>query len=127
MPTARFSRSRSNGSTVVRGSGAMMRAAVRRCRPDAGTTDGRLEKGPDAMDGLETSAVAAPLRPAGAPTRGAPWRVWAMVGGTLLAAAALLSQLPSLSVLWDTVRDANWWWILLAVVFTLGNKVGYAL
>jgi uncharacterized membrane protein YbhN (UPF0104 family) len=57
----------------------------------------------------------------------AAWRVWAMIGGTVLAAAALLSQVPSLSALWETVREANWWWLLLAVGFTLGNKVGYAL
>jgi uncharacterized membrane protein YbhN (UPF0104 family) len=60
-------------------------------------------------------------------TRGAAWRVWAMVAGTLLAAAALLSQLPSLSVLWETIRGATWWWLVIAVAFTLGNKVGYAL
>jgi uncharacterized membrane protein YbhN (UPF0104 family) len=58
---------------------------------------------------------------------GGGWRVWAMIGGTVLAAAALLSQVPSLSALWDTVRHATWWWLLLAVVFTLGNRVGYAL
>jgi uncharacterized membrane protein YbhN (UPF0104 family) len=60
-------------------------------------------------------------------TAGGGWRVWAMIGGTVLAAAALLSQVPSLSALWDTVRHATWWWLLLAVVFTLGNRVGYAL
>jgi uncharacterized membrane protein YbhN (UPF0104 family) len=58
---------------------------------------------------------------------GAAWRVWAMIGGTVLAAAALLSQVPSLAELWDTVQGANWWWLLLAVVFTFGNRVGYAL
>ena len=50
-----------------------------------------------------------------------------MVVGTLLAIVALLNQVPSLSELWDTVRTANWWWVLLAVVFAFGNKVGYAL
>lgn len=58
---------------------------------------------------------------------GAGWRVWAMVVGTALAAAALLSQVPSLSALWETLRGASWWWLLLAAAFTLGNKVGYAL
>jgi uncharacterized membrane protein YbhN (UPF0104 family) len=50
-----------------------------------------------------------------------------MVVGTVLAVAALLSQVPSLSALWETVRLASWWWIGLAVVFTFGNRVGYAL
>ena len=59
-------------------------------------------------------------------THGSRWRTIAMVVGTLLAIVALLNQIPSLSELWDTVRTANWWWILLAVVFTFGNKVGYA-
>ena len=60
-------------------------------------------------------------------THGSRWRTIAMVVGTLLAIVALLNQVPSLSELWDTVRTANWWWVLLAVVFTFGNKVGYAL
>ena len=50
-----------------------------------------------------------------------------MVVGTVLAMGALLSQVPSLSALWETIRHASWWWIGLAVLFTLGNKVGYAL
>jgi uncharacterized membrane protein YbhN (UPF0104 family) len=54
-------------------------------------------------------------------------RTIAMVVGTVLAFSALLSQVPSLSVLWQTIKQATWWWIGLAVVFSLGNKVGYAL
>jgi undecaprenyl-diphosphatase len=50
-----------------------------------------------------------------------------MVIGTVLALSALLSQVPSLSALWETFKNATWYWIALAVVFTLGNKVGYAL
>ena len=57
---------------------------------------------------------------------GSRGRTIAMVVGTVLAMGALLSQVPSLSALWDTIRHASWWWIGLAVVFTLGNKVGYA-
>ena len=60
-------------------------------------------------------------------THGSRWRTIAMVVGTLLAIVALLNQIPSLSELWDKVRTANWWWVLLAVVFAFGNKVGYAL
>lgn len=55
------------------------------------------------------------------------WRTWAMVVGTVLALAALLSQVPSVSALWDTLKDANWWWVALAALCTLGNKTGYAL
>jgi uncharacterized membrane protein YbhN (UPF0104 family) len=50
-----------------------------------------------------------------------------MVAGTVFALAALLSQVPSVSALWDTLRTADWWWIAAAVCFTVGNKVGYAL
>jgi glycosyltransferase 2 family protein len=50
-----------------------------------------------------------------------------MAIGTLLAVGALLSQVDSFSDLWQTVQDATWWWVALAVVFTLGNKFGYAL
>jgi uncharacterized membrane protein YbhN (UPF0104 family) len=53
-------------------------------------------------------------------------RRWAMVAGTGLAIAALASQVPSWSELWETVQHATWWWVVLAVVFALGNKVGYA-
>src|SRR3954467_9241793 len=60
-------------------------------------------------------------------TRGGRWRTWAMVAGTALALAALLSQVPSLPALWDTLRTADWWWIAAAVCFAVGNKVGYAL
>ncbi len=59
------------------------------------------------------------------PPRGG-WRTWAMVGGTVLALAALLSQVPSLSALWDTLKTAEWWWIAAAMGFTVGHKVGYA-
>jgi uncharacterized membrane protein YbhN (UPF0104 family) len=58
---------------------------------------------------------------------GSRGRTIAMAVGTVLALGALLSQVPSLSALWDTVQHASWWWIALAVLFTLGNKVGYAL
>jgi glycosyltransferase 2 family protein len=50
-----------------------------------------------------------------------------MIAGTLLALAALLSQIPSLSALWDTLRTADWWWIAAAMCCTVGNKVGYTL
>ena len=50
-----------------------------------------------------------------------------MVIGTVLALSALLSQVPSLSALWETFKDATWYWIVLAVAFSLGNRVGYAL
>jgi uncharacterized membrane protein YbhN (UPF0104 family) len=60
-------------------------------------------------------------------THGSRWRTIAMIVGTLLALAALLNEIPSVSDLWDTIKTADWWWVALAVAFTLGNKVGYAL
>ena len=56
-------------------------------------------------------------------TRG---RTWMMIIGTVLAFGALLSQVPSLAQLWETVKDATWWWIVLAIACTFGNRVGYA-
>ena len=50
-----------------------------------------------------------------------------MVAGTLLAVVALLSQVDSLALLWDTVENVTWWWVALAVVFAFANKVGYAI
>ncbi len=50
-----------------------------------------------------------------------------MVIGTLLAVAALVSQVPSASDLWDTVQDPVWAWLLVAVLCAVGNKAGYAL
>jgi uncharacterized membrane protein YbhN (UPF0104 family) len=79
---------------------------------------------------MTTDAASAPDSAASRPVSDLPqggWRTWAMIAGTVLALAALLSQVPSLSVLWDTVKDATWWWVALAVVFALGNKVGYSL
>jgi uncharacterized membrane protein YbhN (UPF0104 family) len=51
----------------------------------------------------------------------------AMVVGTVLALGAMLSQVPSVSALWETFKQATWWWIALAVIFVLGNKIGYGL
>jgi uncharacterized membrane protein YbhN (UPF0104 family) len=50
-----------------------------------------------------------------------------MIGGTLLAIGALVSQVDNLSVLRDTVQNVTWWWLVLAVVFAFSNKVGYAI
>jgi uncharacterized membrane protein YbhN (UPF0104 family) len=54
-------------------------------------------------------------------------RTIVMVIGTVLALGAMLSQVPSLGALWETIKQATWWWIGLAVLFTLGHKIGYAL
>jgi uncharacterized membrane protein YbhN (UPF0104 family) len=79
---------------------------------------------------MEPSSAAASVSvdaPSIEPPKGSRGRTIAMLIGTLLALSALLSQVPSLSALWDTFKDATWYWIALAVAFTLGNKVGYAL
>src|SRR5262245_8204516 len=64
--------------------------------------------------------------PTGRPS-GARWRTWAMVVGTLLAFGALASRAPSVADLWDTLRGPVWWWLALAVAFSVGNKVSYAI
>ena len=43
----------------------------------------------------------------------------AMVIGTFLGIAALLSQVGSPEELWDTMSQADWWWISLAIVVSL--------
>ncbi len=43
----------------------------------------------------------------------------AMVIGTFLGIAALLSQIGSPQELWDTMSQADWWWISLAIVVSL--------
>ena len=85
-----------------------------------------LSTTPDAE--LPTDA-ASPVVPGTTAERphGSRGRTIAMVVGTVLATAALLSQVPSLSALWETIKQATWWWIGLAVLCMLGNKVGYAL
>lgn len=77
---------------------------------------------------MSTDATSAPVPEAAVEQpRGSSGRTIAMVVGTILAIAALLSQVPSLGALWDTIKHATWWWIGAAVLFALGNKVGYAL
>jgi undecaprenyl-diphosphatase len=61
------------------------------------------------------------------PPRHARWRTMAMVAGTLLAVAALLSQVDNLSLLWATIENIILWWVVLAIVFAFGNKTGYAI
>ncbi len=50
-----------------------------------------------------------------------------MVVGTVLAVAALVSQIPSGDDLWDTIDDPIWIWLGVALLCTVGNKAGYAL
>jgi uncharacterized membrane protein YbhN (UPF0104 family)/tRNA A-37 threonylcarbamoyl transferase component Bud32 len=42
-----------------------------------------------------------------------------MAIGTLIAVFALLGQVGSISDLWNTIKDANWWWLALALVVSL--------
>ena len=76
-------------------------------------------------DASSTAGVSDPEIPE--PPRHLRGRTLMMVGGTLLAIGALLSQVDNLSVLRDTVQNVIWWWLVLAVVFAFSNKVGYAI
>jgi undecaprenyl-diphosphatase len=50
-----------------------------------------------------------------------------MAIGTLIAAAVLLGQVGSPQEVWDTVKDANWWLVALALVLSLATNVPYAI
>ncbi len=51
----------------------------------------------------------------------------AMVIGTFLGVAALLSQVGSPQELWDTMSQADWWWIGLAIVVSLCTNFATAI
>jgi undecaprenyl-diphosphatase len=42
-----------------------------------------------------------------------------MAIGTLIAVFALLSQIGDPQTFWDTIKDANWWWLAVAMVLSL--------
>ena len=50
-----------------------------------------------------------------------------MAIGTLIAAAVLLGQVGSPQEVWNTVKDANWWLVVLALVLSLATNVPYAI
>ena len=50
-----------------------------------------------------------------------------MAIGTLIAAGVLLSQVGSPQELWDTVKNADWWLVVLAVVLSLATNIPYAI
>ena len=50
-----------------------------------------------------------------------------MAIGTLIAAGVLLSQVGSPQELWDTVKNANWWLVVLALVLSLATNIPYAI
>jgi undecaprenyl-diphosphatase len=49
-----------------------------------------------------------------------------MAVGTLLAAAALLSQVGDPAELWATVKDASVWWLFVSIVLSLATNLPYA-
>ena len=49
-----------------------------------------------------------------------------MAIGTLIAAAVLLGQVGSPQEVWNTVKDANWWLVAVALVLSLATNVPYA-
>ena len=50
-----------------------------------------------------------------------------MAVGTLIGISALLSQVGSPAELWDTIKNANWWWAVFALVLSLATNVPYAI
>ena len=50
-----------------------------------------------------------------------------MAIGTLVAAAVLLGQVGSPQEIWDTVKNAEWWLVGLALVLSLATNIPYAI
>jgi len=50
-----------------------------------------------------------------------------MAVGALLAVGFLLSRVGDPEVFWNTVKDANWWFILLAIVLGFGTDVAFGI
>lgn len=50
-----------------------------------------------------------------------------MAVGALLAVGFLLSRVGDPQVFWNTVKDANWWYILLAVVLGFGTDAAFGI
>jgi undecaprenyl-diphosphatase len=50
-----------------------------------------------------------------------------MAIGTLIAAAVLLGQVGSPQEIWDTMRDATWGYVVLALVLSLATNIPYAI
>ena len=49
-----------------------------------------------------------------------------MALGSLLAVGALLSQVGSPAQIWDTLKHAQWVWVVVAFALAVGNNVAYA-
>ena len=50
-----------------------------------------------------------------------------MAIGTLIAAAVLLGQVGSPQEIWDTVKNADWWLVGLALVLSLATNIPYGI
>ncbi len=51
----------------------------------------------------------------------------AMAIGTLVALVVLMGQIGSPQQMWETIKNANWWWAVLAFVLSLATNFGYAI
>jgi undecaprenyl-diphosphatase len=49
-----------------------------------------------------------------------------MAIGSLVAVFALLSQIGSPQELWNTLKDAEWYWLVIAFVISMSTNVAYA-
>jgi uncharacterized membrane protein YbhN (UPF0104 family)/tRNA A-37 threonylcarbamoyl transferase component Bud32 len=49
-----------------------------------------------------------------------------MAVGTLVAVFALLSQIGSPGELWDTIKDAEWYWLVIAFAISMSTNIAYA-
>ena len=50
-----------------------------------------------------------------------------MAVGALIGVGVLLSRVGDPEVFWDTVKDADWWFVLLAFVLGLGTDVAFGI
>jgi uncharacterized membrane protein YbhN (UPF0104 family)/tRNA A-37 threonylcarbamoyl transferase component Bud32 len=50
-----------------------------------------------------------------------------MAIGSLIAVFALLSQIGSPEEFWNTIKDADWYWLFIALVLSLSTNLAYAI
>jgi uncharacterized membrane protein YbhN (UPF0104 family)/tRNA A-37 threonylcarbamoyl transferase component Bud32 len=50
-----------------------------------------------------------------------------MAVGSLIAVFALLSQIGSPEEFWNTIKDADWYWLAIALVLSLSTNMAYAI
>lgn len=51
----------------------------------------------------------------------------ALTVGTLTAVGVLLADVGDPSLVWNSIRDARWWWLAVAMALSMASNVGFAI